>query len=65
MQFDAKGALGNSEKYANYTQNNTIEEVNIVEAPYHSTLCTLCQTVCHDHCGLDEMATPGTLYLMG
>lgn len=31
----------------------------IVDAPYHSTLCSTCRTVCHDRCGLTGITTPG------
>lgn len=54
-----KGAAQDSEKYKDYTQSSLIEEVNIVDADYHSTLCTVHQRVCHDHCNLDEIQTQG------
>ena len=59
LQVSNKGAMADAEKYAKYTQNNTITEKTIVDAPYHSTLCSTCQTVCHDRCGLAEISTPG------
>lgn len=61
LQVSGKGAMADAEKYAKYTQNNTVKEKKIVDAPYHSTLCSTCQTVCHDHCGLTEITAKGTL----
>ena len=52
--------MADAEKYAKYTQNTTVKEKKIVDAPYHSTLCSTCQNVCHDCCGLAEISTPGT-----
>ncbi|KAL0041253.1 hypothetical protein WJX77_010452 [Trebouxia sp. C0004] len=52
-------AAADAEKYAKYTKEATVEETQIVDAPYHSTLCSTCRTVCHDHCSLQEITTPG------
>ena len=51
--------MADAEKYVNYTQNTTVKEKKIVDAPYHSTLCSTCQSVCHDQCGLAEITTKG------
>lgn len=59
LQVIGKGAMADVEKYAKYTQIKTVKEKKIVDAPYHSTLCSTCQTVCHNHCRLNEIATPG------
>ncbi|CAF0934957.1 unnamed protein product [Adineta steineri] len=37
----------------------------LVDAPYHSTLCESCNFVCHDHCGLNETVTKGDQIFIG
>lgn len=59
MQVTGKSAAADAQKYAKYTQHATVKEKQIVDAPYHSTLCSTCRTVCHDNCGLTEITTPG------
>ena len=61
MQAMLQGAAQDSEKYKDYVQTSTIEDVQIADAPYHSTLCNVCQTVCHDHCNLDELSDAGQI----
>ncbi len=51
--------MQDSAKYKDYVKNETIEEIEIVDSPYHSTLCSNCRTVCHNHCGLQETTTQG------
>lgn len=45
--------------YNNYTTARVVDKVEIVDAPYHSTLCQNCNHVCHDNCGLDETTIAG------
>lgn len=59
LQVMLQGAAPDSDKYKDYVQTSSVEEVQIVDAPYHSTLCNVCQTVCHDHCNLDELPDAG------
>jgi len=63
LQVLLQGAAQDSEKYKDHVQSSTIEDIQIVDAPYHSTLCNVCQTVCHDHCNLDEISDAGQLFL--
>ena len=46
-------------KFANFmtTEKQTVTE--LVDAPYHSTLCRNCSVVCHNQCGLHEISTDG------
>jgi len=43
------------ETFADYTQQKTVTSKKLVDAPYHSTICQNCNSVCHDHCGLQEV----------
>lgn len=47
-------------QYANYRTKKTVQEVRLVDAPYHSTICGNCNEVCHDNCGLDEIYNKGS-----
>ena len=38
-----------------------VETVTDVILDYHSTICNMCQEVCHDHCGLNEITVDGSL----
>ena len=40
--------------YQDYTQIQTIETIQLIDAPYHSTLCANCNEVCHNNCQLNE-----------
>jgi Pyruvate/2-oxoacid:ferredoxin oxidoreductase delta subunit len=48
------------EQYKNFTQEKTVKETLLVDAPYHSTICRHCNVVCHDHCGLSEIKNEGS-----
>ncbi len=61
IQVTGQGAAADAQKYAKYTKEATVKETQIVDAPYHSTLCSTCCTVCHHRCGLVEITTPGQL----
>jgi len=47
------------DSYNDYTAERVVDKVEIVDAPYHSTLCQNCNHVCHDNCGLDETTVAG------
>jgi len=48
-------------KFQNYTQTTTLPAtVELVDASYHSTICSTCNHVCHNGCGLSPIATPGS-----
>jgi hypothetical protein len=40
--------------YQDYIRVQTIEKIELIDAPYHSTLCTNCNQVCHNNCRLNE-----------
>ena len=46
-------------QFSNYTQTHQVEHVEQVPAPYHSTLCSSCNHVCHNQCGLNEITSKG------
>eukprot|EP01116_Phalansterium_solitarium_P020017 TRINITY_DN5781_c0_g1_i1.p2 TRINITY_DN5781_c0_g1~~TRINITY_DN5781_c0_g1_i1.p2 ORF type:complete len:584 (-),score=179.49 TRINITY_DN5781_c0_g1_i1:1805-3556(-) len=60
----AETALGqyayDSEQFKNFTRTRTIEQRELVDSQYHSTLCSDCTHVCHDNCGLDEINEKGS-----
>ena len=61
VQYSKKGAEYNAGKYKDYKTKQTVKQVQLVDAEYHSTLCSVCQFICHDRCNLKETATdPGT-----
>ena len=60
MQIFKKGAEVDMEKYKKFTQTKSITAKELVDAPFHSTLCSTCEHVCHQQCGLAEITTPGT-----
>lgn len=38
----------------------TMPVISLVDAPYHSTICSNCNSVCHDNCGLQEITAKGS-----
>ncbi|KAM9989967.1 hypothetical protein ACTFIY_006005 [Dictyostelium cf. discoideum] len=58
-QHQLEKANNDKESFKNYTTKQTIEKYELKDAPYHSTLCSTCDHVCHDHCGLQELTTKG------
>ncbi len=59
----AQTALGkygaDAEAFKNYVQKKVVTQNELVDAPYHSTICSSCNFVCHDHCGLNEISNTG------
>lgn len=47
------------ETFKNFTEREEQEKVELVDVAYHSTLCSVCNHVCHQQCGLDEITTKG------
>jgi GTPase SAR1 family protein len=45
--------------YHDHTRLHIIEKTKIIDAPYHSTLCTNCNEVCHNNCHLNETKIMG------
>lgn len=66
---DIEAKLTNSaadkDRYKDFVQKKTIKELRLVDAPYHSTICQTCNSVCHDHCGLDELTGVGSNQFTG
>ena len=40
--------------YQDHTRVHTLEKIELIDAPYHSTLCANCNEVCHNNCRLNE-----------
>ena len=49
----------NAEQFQNYTQRKVIVSKELVDAPYHSTICSQCTSMCHKQCGLNEISQKG------
>eukprot|EP01132_Coremiostelium_polycephalum_P001957 gene1957-2399_t len=60
-----KGYEDDEGKFKNYTQKKTVDKVTLVDAKYHSTICSTCNYVCHDHCGLHETSQVGNAVFKG
>ena len=45
--------------YKDYTKERIVEKIELVDAAYHSTLCNICNHVCHEKCGLNETLVAG------
>ncbi|CAF4936763.1 unnamed protein product, partial [Rotaria sp. Silwood1] len=45
--------------YQQYTQETVLDVKEIVDAEYHSTMCSKCDNVCHDRCSLNETTVVG------
>ncbi|CAF1034179.1 unnamed protein product [Rotaria magnacalcarata] len=50
--------------YRDHTQSRTIEKIEQIDAPYHSTLCANCNQVCHNNCRLNETIIVGAQIFM-
>ncbi|GAM21993.1 hypothetical protein SAMD00019534_051680 [Acytostelium subglobosum LB1] len=46
-------------KFQNYTKKKTVMTTEMVDTPYHNTICSECNHVCHEHCGLEEISSKG------
>ena len=55
----------NMEQFKNYTVKKTIQKQQFVEVDYHSTICSVCNTVCHSHCSLNKETEIGGSGLVG
>jgi hypothetical protein len=44
-----------ADEFKDYTIQKTVTQEQMVDAAYHSTICTKCNKVCHNNCGLDEI----------
>lgn len=59
MQVSRQGAAESSERYKNFSQVTEVEETELVDAAYYSTLCSTCRVVCHDNCQPNESVASG------
>lgn len=46
----------------NFTVPKTIQVTRMVETDYHSTICSSCNTICHEGCGLEFCGEPGSYF---
>jgi hypothetical protein len=53
-----------ADAFKNFTQDETITVTKLVDAPFHSTICSNCNQVCHENCGLNEVSTTGTNHFL-
>ena len=65
--FDAVLAQASSDliTYKDYSKARTVENIELVDSPHHSTLCQNCNHVCHDKCGLQETTIVGAQIFQG
>eukprot|EP01133_Synstelium_polycarpum_P021003 gene21003-25219_t len=66
LQDNIAGAQATLGKYANdanqfknYTTKTVVQSKVMIEVPYHNTICSSCDHVCHQHCGLQEISSKG------
>ena len=59
MQVKKAAAASDAGKYQAYKRKHNITEPQLADADHHSTMCTGCQTICHDHCSLEEITSEG------
>ena len=64
MQLHENLAGSDLEKYKDYIKKTEVKEIELIDAPYHSTICSVCKVVCHDNCSLSEITTPGACTLL-
>ena len=49
-----------AEQFKDYTVKKTVQKFELVDATYHSTICSECSKVCHNNCGLEEIGDRGS-----
>ncbi|CAF1290745.1 unnamed protein product [Didymodactylos carnosus] len=64
IQTGIKGFDDDISKNKDFTRKK-VDVAQLVDAPYHSTICSQCNHVCHDHCALQETYTQGHQVLCG
>jgi DNA repair exonuclease SbcCD ATPase subunit len=47
-------------RFQNFTTTKKVKKTILVDAAYHSTICRNCTHICHDNCGLTEIAEEGS-----
>lgn len=64
LQLRVKDLDENEAKFKNYTRQE-ITKVKIKhKTPYHNTVCSQCDFVCHQRCGLNEVPDKGSNHFM-
>ncbi|GAQ80006.1 hypothetical protein KFL_000440080 [Klebsormidium nitens] len=58
-QYDLEGAVASRDNYKDFARTETVEEVEQIPCGYHNTLCSTCQQVCHEKCGLEFISEAG------
>jgi hypothetical protein len=46
-------------RFKDYTTSKKIDTVEMEDTPYHNTVCSTCNCVCHEQCGLEEIQIAG------
>jgi len=52
------------EKFRNYTKTEQVKRIIPQPTPYHNTICSRCDHVCHQYCGLEEMTSTGSNHFL-
>jgi len=55
----------NQLSYKDFTKERIVKVPKLVDASYHSTICSTCNYVCHDRCGLKETTIQGDQIFQG
>jgi hypothetical protein len=48
-----------TERFKDYTSTKQVTKTESVDTNYHSTICSKCNKVCHENCGLEKIASQG------
>lgn len=48
-------AKENQSRFKDYTTTKMVDKIEWIETEHHNTLCSTCNVVCHENCGLDEV----------
>jgi len=48
------------ENFKDYIKKDLVKEIVQTDVEYHNTICSTCSSVCHRHCGLEEITTAGS-----
>jgi hypothetical protein len=52
------------ERFKDYTQQRKQKTVEFQDTPYLNTLCSVCNTICHENCGLEQIQVAGDMRFM-
>lgn len=65
VQNSLKSSDNDIEKNKNYTVKKKVPKTEMVSVPYYSTICSNCNYVCHEKCGLNETRNTNDPVFMG